>query len=839
MSIRGISNIESYINLNDPPEVQALHFPPTEIDRLPSDQYVERDEMNINTLIYPNNVSRRQYQFDISNVCCHYNTLVCLPTGSGKTLIAAVVMMNFFRWYPNGKIIFMANTRALVNQQMSACIAHTNIPEDKIAPLMTGSNIFGKGRTEQWENKSVFFCTPQVVFNDIKKKRLDPSKVVLIIVDEAHHASGSYDYCNVVRSIAARTSQFRVIGLTATPGSDLLKIQSVIFNLMISKVIYLDDDDPEIAKYQHETDVSIITIPLGVDESTLSDYLGRCIQSIAEPLQHKGYLRMSNAKSLTKGSVFYQLNSFKQNPNKGKDFYICMDQFGILLSLASMQEKLTKYGASMLNQSLKDFEKNRRATENKKKLVESSQFQALLKLSERAKNTSHPKLAKLGLIIEDFLSKNCDSRVIVFTQLRSSAISIEEHLKKIPGVKCSIFIGQNTTKHNEGIDQSTQIEIINLFRKGNINCIIATSVGEEGLDIGEVDLIICFDTSSSPLKTVQRMGRTGRKRNGKVIFLMAEGYEEKNLEKAQSTHSYLKSLLNKAVDRFTLYNPKVPNLPLPENLLTVNVQIKRLQNNGDDDNDDIFSKKKKQKTRSPSLNKKQLFALQKCFGQKLKYKPLKIIRQPKASQEFLFSHSNESNLLMLIKPKTVIPEEIENEVLRLCRKDKNDNIDSSGNESTKKSKPMLQKSKLSNLSKNDDEPSIFDYSSDSDLEKDSLDENDDEDMSLPCIPLKTQLSIQDEYDEEEDAKESPKVQEKPPPKQQIQFLDDDDDDDWYFEQAALASQYTPSTIIKPVSNPPKPITTQLDPVIVKQVTRKEERNFLDDFPDDDFNDILC
>lgn len=56
------------------------------------------------------------------------------------------------------------------------------------------------------------------------------------------------------------------------------------------------------------------------------------------------------------------------------------------------------------------------------------------------------------------------------------------------------------------------------FRKGIYNVLIATCVAEEGIDCGEVDLIVCFDvTTKNPTRLVQRMGRTGRKRNGKVI----------------------------------------------------------------------------------------------------------------------------------------------------------------------------------------------------------------------------------------------------------------------------------------------------------------------------------
>lgn len=65
------------------------------------------------------------------------------------------------------------------------------------------------------------------------------------------------------------------------------------------------------------------------------------------------------------------------------------------------------------------------------------------------------------------------------------------------------------------------------FRSGDYNTLVSTCVGEEGLDIGEVDLIICFDAQKSPIRLIQRMGRTGRKRQGRIVVILAEGREER------------------------------------------------------------------------------------------------------------------------------------------------------------------------------------------------------------------------------------------------------------------------------------------------------------------------
>lgn len=79
-----------------------------------------------------------------------------------------------------------------------------------------------------------------------------------------------------------------------------------------------------------------------------------------------------------------------------------------------------------------------------------------------------------------------------------------------------ISIGQGS-KHSRTITQKEQMAIMASFRTGKINTLIATCVAEEGIDVGEVDYIVCFDMSNkNPIRFVQRSGRTGRKRQGKV-----------------------------------------------------------------------------------------------------------------------------------------------------------------------------------------------------------------------------------------------------------------------------------------------------------------------------------
>jgi len=111
--------------------------------------------------------------------CLFHNTLVCLPTGLGKTFVAANVILNYYRWFPDGKIFFLAPTRPLVNQQKMAVECLKEIDEDDLLEL-TGS-VRAKKRKEYYEQKRLFFMTPQTIENDLTNGILDPEKIVLII----------------------------------------------------------------------------------------------------------------------------------------------------------------------------------------------------------------------------------------------------------------------------------------------------------------------------------------------------------------------------------------------------------------------------------------------------------------------------------------------------------------------------------------------------------------------------------------------------------------------------------------------------------------------------------
>ena len=105
--------------------------------------------------------------------------------------------------------------------------------------------------------------------------------------------------------------------------------------------------------------------------------------------------------------------------------------------------------------------------------------------------------------------------------------------------------------------QKEQQQVIGEFRNGVHNVLVCTSIGEEGLDIGQVDLIINFDCLSSPIRMVQRIGRTGRHRDGRVVCLVTKGEEQRKLDKSDSATKMLWRALKKSS-----HFPLAQNIPL-------------------------------------------------------------------------------------------------------------------------------------------------------------------------------------------------------------------------------------------------------------------------------------
>eukprot|EP01122_Echinamoeba_exundans_P011387 TRINITY_DN4514_c0_g1_i1.p1 TRINITY_DN4514_c0_g1~~TRINITY_DN4514_c0_g1_i1.p1 ORF type:complete len:1483 (-),score=198.68 TRINITY_DN4514_c0_g1_i1:336-4784(-) len=549
-------------------------FPPVNTSATVSPPVVDLDA--IHTWHCPiGDVSLREYQRSIVYSGLLNNTLVCLPTGLGKTRIAAVIMYNFYRWFPSGKIIFMAPTKPLVNQQIEACHAVGGFAQNDMIS-MTGT-MHAPKRAEEWKRRRIVFCTPQTAENDIDSGICPPDSIVLLVIDEAHKATGNYAYVNVVRKVASAHPRFRVIALSATPGSSNDAIQTVVSNLLISKIEVRTDESDDVRSHMHEREIEKIEVPLGEAVQAVRDAFSRVLSVPIKYLQESGALFRRSLAGLTKGAIFTARNNWRQSfhnqsvRDEGKKIMI-ESNYALALTLYHGNGLLLDHGIlSFKNWRDGVVAKQSSASRLTQEMLRSAEWAALdaaLAKASSASSISHPKMAKLEeLIVAHFRSaaeharvsnadiSKCDTRAIIFTQYRDSVTEIVDSLKAFsPLVKAVAFVGQS-----KGLTQKQQLQIMKDFKNGVCNTLVATSIGEEGLDVGEVDLIVCFDAQASPQRMVQRMGRTGRQRKGRIVLLLSPG--EKFTQKRAETKN---QSMNKAVAdgaKFRCYHPQVSIFP--------------------------------------------------------------------------------------------------------------------------------------------------------------------------------------------------------------------------------------------------------------------------------------
>ncbi|ODQ51059.1 P-loop containing nucleoside triphosphate hydrolase protein, partial [Saitoella complicata NRRL Y-17804] len=520
--------------------------------------------------IYPLNMTVRDYQFNIVQKALFHNVLCALPTGLGKTLIASVVMRNWYDWAPKSKVIFMAPTKPLIAQQLDACYKICGIPKSQTA-LMTGHTSVAN-RAEAYRTKRMFFCTPQTVENDIRNGYLDVKDIVCIVVDEAHRATGNYAYANVVRLLEGRGGMSRILALTATPGSTVEAVQQVIDNLHVSRIEIRSEDSLDIRQYVFKKTIDKVVVPLSDEIIELRDLYAKVLDVFLKKLNGANAFGLRDATALVPFSVMKAKEAWMRTPaaqqNPGmRNAY--MSIFTLLASLAHPMMLLQQHGIrpfyTHLNEIQNETEgRGKKAGKLKSELIGNEDFRTLMRrvreMIGEPTYTGHPKMDRMsGLLLEHFMrakDEGRQTRCIVFTNYRESADDILQTLSKHkPLVLPTMFHGQASAKDQAGMTQKEQIDIVDKFLKGDFNTLVATSIGEEGLDIGDVDLIVCYDSSASPIRMLQRQGRTGRKREGRAVVLVTEGKEDSNYGKALDNYKTMQRKIEQGND-FILQDEK-------------------------------------------------------------------------------------------------------------------------------------------------------------------------------------------------------------------------------------------------------------------------------------------
>jgi ERCC4-related helicase len=491
---------------------------------------VKGDAENVEwPLIRKGVVDRRDYQVNLAGVASKTSTLIVLSTGLGKTIIAALVAAKRLNDLPESKILFLAPSRPLVDQQARYLRRVLELEANQVVCL-TGHD-GPERRREAWGVSRVFAMTPQALQNDLIQRSYDLSDVSLIVYDEAHRGVGDYAYTFIAELYEKQASHPLSLGLTASPGHKAEDIKIVCENLRLEHVEVRTERDPDVRKYiiSVETSVQYITLPSEIE--ALRDMLYLLLDEYTRPVIEQGYSlpsgkRLSRKEILaTQTKVRKEIGAHTKPP--AKLFYL-IKNLTAALRIVHLVEFLGTQGLAPTQRYIEGMYeeiRNKKSSKGVKDLVsrpEFNQFENLLHVLVD-KGYRHPKADALVELVSEQLSVDLDSRILIFTRFRDTAAEVAEALDELDDVRISRFVGQSSRGLDKGFSQKKQIEVLDGFRNNEFNVLVATQVGEEGLDIPECNLVIFYDCVPSVVPFIQRKGRTGRQSPGRVVIFVAKG----------------------------------------------------------------------------------------------------------------------------------------------------------------------------------------------------------------------------------------------------------------------------------------------------------------------------
>jgi len=485
-----------------------------------------------------------------------------------------------------GKTVFIAPTKPLVSQQMAACKRFMGLPNSCISE-MTG-RARGDNRKDMWssERMCVYFCTPQTFWNDVRRGICPYELISCIVVDECHRATGQADIAQAIKYMRnEKKLKFRILGLSATPGSSTDQVQQIITTLGISSVVFRDENDQDVMPYVHKKDSEThIVSQVSGGSSPRAPLLGSLQQLVGILSAGQHYYGAADAERVSRFGLLQAKQLYK-----GTDKSV-LQQFYQAALLADVRDQLDGYGPKAALSFLKEKFREQKCLQTLRE--RDPQFSYFVQSLERsvAAGASNPKIQKLKEILANYFDYPTEKKVeraIVFATLRDGVSTILDSLESMrPTIRAKGFVGQSSgnKKGGAGMKQKEQKEVLRDFSSGACNVLVATCIGEEGLDIPNVDLIICFDAISSPTRALQRQGRTGRHGDGKVIYLVSAGKEEEQFKRAAESMGKLHQQLKEADRFFSLCKSAVRMLPREFDPVIAHIKLEK-SSYLDDNND--------------------------------------------------------------------------------------------------------------------------------------------------------------------------------------------------------------------------------------------------------------
>ena len=488
-------------------------------------------------------ITIRSYQRELAEPGINgENYIFCAPTGSGKTLVAAMIIEKHLiklreRDVRGGKILFIVKTQQLAHQQ-----------QKKLTEYLEGLSITEiTGQTES----SIYLALPQVdvvvctsgkLCSELDNNMINLRTATLLIFDECHHAIGGDTYALILEHYLLTKQKgihLQVIGMTASPGAGRGKYPTLSKALdhQINLCARMDATGGIkcVQKYEDELK-QFIHLPSEISHPLPQRrYDDQFIQEILQVMSKlETMLLLPSLPTFYRASSAYQqwvINEIEAAQLSGMDEQ--RDQINILELLRDYVLALITYEDFEKENALEIFEDTNsrytneghfNATEIKLKEIHSKLRCNLAPLPKIA----NPLLVKAkDLLYSHFFTKP-NSKGIFFVRAITHTKYVTNWIESSPKLSSMIKPKSICGHSRKGMSKEEQIQILDKFRQGDFNLLISTSVLEEGLDVPECNLVIRFQILSNEIADVQAQGRARAKDSTLHTIVVSESYMHHN-----------------------------------------------------------------------------------------------------------------------------------------------------------------------------------------------------------------------------------------------------------------------------------------------------------------------
>lgn len=498
------------------------------------------------------------------------NAVVCAPTGSGKTLVAAshcseVIMKaraTATGGPPHDCIYFIVPTVHLVDQQ--AKYIQENVINCHVGQI-SGNQVEATTLCEQQKINDIVVMTPAILVNALKER--DPqvklSDVSLLVLDECHHTEKDHPYMQVMdfylkqkhADTGSKGNLPQVLGMTATLGVGSVStpkdaeshVLTLLANLDSPELVQVTENCDKLYEYVPHPDTTLMS----VGKRPIDDPFFLEIGKIMTDLQRKADMA---EKPYEHGSHEYEtvINQHRVSLEELGDhealFFVNM--------LITYNRGLQVYHHVRKEETLgflqREFGKRNTKPESDSKLVtmmknaledNTDQLQKL----KAVRSEPNPKVEALKRFLLAEFKKSKQAKGIIFVKTREFTTDLVNWIKGDAELSKDMNPRRLVGGGSESRDQMTkpeQLLAIHSFDKGNCNLLVATTIGEEGLDIPECNFVIRYETVTSEIAEVQARGRARvRLQSSRFVEIVTRGSANEEHAKA---NKYREQLMNEA-----------------------------------------------------------------------------------------------------------------------------------------------------------------------------------------------------------------------------------------------------------------------------------------------------